>query len=62
MSIVRLCVVQPSNCTGIEVRCKDCGIYINKCGCGYNNGLSARAYKKRIVEECRKNGSRKGKK
>lgn len=27
-------------CGWEESHCKDCGVYIQKCGCGYNNGLS----------------------
>lgn len=27
-------------CSGEEVRCLDCGVYISKCGCGYCNGMS----------------------
>jgi len=28
-------------CTWSEYRCLDCGAYISKCGCGYNNGISS---------------------
>jgi hypothetical protein len=27
-------------CTGYEVHCADCGVYISKCGCGFNNSMS----------------------
>ncbi len=27
-------------CGGKETHCLDCGVFINKCGCGYNNGMS----------------------
>jgi hypothetical protein len=27
-------------CGGSEVRCNDCNVFITKCGCGYNNGMS----------------------
>ena len=27
-------------CGGHEMRCLDCGVYITKCGCGFNNGMS----------------------
>jgi hypothetical protein len=27
-------------CGGWEERCLDCGVYITKCGCGCNNGMS----------------------
>jgi hypothetical protein len=27
-------------CEGQEVRCKQCGIFITTCGCGYNNSAS----------------------
>jgi len=27
-------------CSGYENHCLDCGVYISKCGCGFNNGLS----------------------
>lgn len=27
-------------CHGEETHCKDCGAFITKCGCGYNNGIS----------------------
>ena len=26
-------------CSGSETHCLDCGAYIQKCGCGYNNGM-----------------------
>jgi len=27
-------------CSGDEVHCLDCGVYISKCDCGANNGMS----------------------
>jgi hypothetical protein len=27
-------------CSGCETHCLDCGVYISKCSCGYNNGMS----------------------
>ena len=27
-------------CGGWEEHCFDCGVYITKCGCGFNNGMS----------------------
>lgn len=27
-------------CSGDEVCCSDCGVYISKCKCGYCNGMS----------------------
>ncbi len=27
-------------CDGYELHCKDCGVYISKCKCHYNNGMS----------------------
>lgn len=27
-------------CRGDEYHCLDCGVYITKCGCGYNDGMS----------------------
>jgi hypothetical protein len=27
-------------CSGHEVHCLDCGVFITKCGCGSNNGMS----------------------
>jgi len=27
-------------CSGDEVHCLDCGVYISECGCGANNGMS----------------------
>ncbi len=27
-------------CGGRESHCLDCDVYITKCGCGYNNGMS----------------------
>lgn len=36
-------------CSGHEVRCKDCGVYISKCGCGANNGMSGWPMKRRKV-------------
>jgi hypothetical protein len=27
-------------CYGYEYHCLDCGVYISKCGCGFNNGMS----------------------
>ena len=40
-------------CTGYEVHCKDCGVYISKCGCGSENGMSgwsSKRWKKRSVK------------
>ena len=27
-------------CVGHEIHCLDCGVYISKCDCGCNNGMS----------------------
>jgi hypothetical protein len=27
-------------CGGWEEHCLDCGVFITKCGCGFNNGMS----------------------
>lgn len=27
-------------CDAVETRCKDCGVYIMKCGCDFMNGFS----------------------
>lgn len=27
-------------CSGYETHCKDCKVYISKCGCGSENGMS----------------------
>lgn len=27
-------------CTGSEVHCLDCGVYLSDCGCHYNQGMS----------------------
>jgi hypothetical protein len=27
-------------CSGLESHCLDCGVFITKCGCGFNNGMS----------------------
>lgn len=27
-------------CNGHESHCADCGVYIQECGCGFNNGMS----------------------
>lgn len=27
-------------CSGDEIHCRDCGIYITTCQCGYNEGMS----------------------
>lgn len=29
-----------------ESHCKDCGAFIMKCGCGYNNGISGWSYRR----------------
>lgn len=34
-------------CTGYEIRCADCGVYITKCGCGACNGMSGWPDKRR---------------
>lgn len=31
---------QTPYCGGDEAHCLDCGVFISKCGCGYNNGMS----------------------
>jgi len=33
-------------CSGHEVRCQDCGVYISKCGCGSENGMSGWPHKR----------------
>lgn len=27
-------------CSGMETHCLDCRVFITKCGCGFNNGMS----------------------
>lgn len=36
-------------CSGNEVHCMDCGVYISECGCGYNNGMSGWPYQRHEV-------------
>jgi len=33
-------------CSWWEDYCLDCGVYITKCGCGFNNGMSGWPYKR----------------
>ena len=33
-------------CLGTEDHCLDCGVYISKCGCGCNNGMSGWSQKR----------------
>jgi hypothetical protein len=33
-------------CGGWEDHCLDCGVYITRCGCGCNNGMSGWSYKR----------------
>jgi hypothetical protein len=40
-------------CSGEEIHCLDCGVYIQKCGCGYSNGMSGWSHY-RIVKAERK--------
>lgn len=41
-------------CGGSEVHCLDCGVYISKCGCGSNNGMSGWPQKRHRTEEIKK--------
>jgi hypothetical protein len=34
-------------CSGCEVHCKDCGVFISKCKCGYNDSLDGWSRKRR---------------
>jgi hypothetical protein len=48
------CVYLPCDtpyCSGYEVHCKKCGVYISKCNCGYNNGMSGWPYKRWFKEQ-----------
>jgi len=31
---------QTPYCGGLEEHCLDCGVFITKCSCGFNNGMS----------------------
>lgn len=33
-------------CGGTEYHCRDCGVYLASCGCGYNNGMSGWSHKR----------------
>lgn len=33
-------------CSGSEVHCLDCNVYIQECKCGYNNGMSGWSIKR----------------
>ena len=35
-------------CDGQEVHCRDCGVFITTCGCGFNNGESGWSRKREI--------------
>jgi len=47
-------------CEWHEFHCKDCGAYIQECGCGYNNGISGwsharyRAHRRKVESESNK--------
>ena len=34
-------------CSGGESHCKDCGVYISECQCGYCNGMSGWPWKRK---------------
>ena len=34
-------------CNGYEIHCKDCGVYISRCGCGYMNGIDGWSQRRR---------------
>jgi hypothetical protein len=38
-------------CNGEEIHCLDCGAYISKCGCGFNNGMGGWSLKRRKKRE-----------
>lgn len=42
-------------CSGFEVHCKDCGVYISKCGCMTENGMSGWS-RKRWLNHFKNNG------
>jgi len=44
-------------CSGSEVHCLDCGVFISECGCGYNNGMSGWPHKRWQTERSKKYGS-----
>ena len=41
-------------CNGIETYCLDCGVYIRKCGCGAENGMSGWPNKRHLKLERKK--------
>jgi len=45
-------------CGGWEDHCLDCGVYITKCGCGFNNGMSGWPEKRHRLEERKKYSKR----
>jgi hypothetical protein len=38
-------------CSGDEVHCLDCGVYISECGCGFENGMSGWSRNRHRTEE-----------
>lgn len=38
-------------CGADEIHCLDCGVYISRCGCGSENGLSGWPMSRHIIEE-----------
>lgn len=42
-------------CSGHEVRCLDCGVYISKCYCGFEDGMSGWSRSRHRTEERKKN-------
>ena len=34
-------------CGGLETHCKDCGVFISHCPCGFNNGLDGWSLERR---------------
>jgi len=46
-------------CSGWETHCLDCGVFITKCGCGYNNSMSGWSERRHRIEANKKNEKQK---
>jgi len=45
---------QTPYCSGYEDHCLDCGAYIQKCGCGFNVGMSGWPRRRHMAQERKK--------
>lgn len=47
------CAMSEVGSEGCETHCLDCGVYIGKCGCGCNDGMSGWPVARRLTESCK---------